>query len=78
MKQSEINALLIEKAAEGYTVVRLKGGDPSVFGRVGEEAEALHQHGIRYEMVPGITSGIASRCMRESPSPIVISLRPSR
>ncbi len=60
MKQSEINALLIEKAAEGYTVVRLKGGDPSVFGRVGEEAEALHQHGIRYEMVPGITSGIAA------------------
>ena len=60
MKQSEINALLIEKAAEGCTVVRLKGGDPSVFGRVGEEAEALHQHGIRYEMVPGITSGIAA------------------
>ncbi|MEC3655681.1 uroporphyrinogen-III C-methyltransferase [Bacillus siamensis] len=60
MKQSEINALLIEKAAEGFTVVRLKGGDPSVFGRVGEEAEALHRHGIRYEMVPGITSGIAA------------------
>ncbi|MED4788888.1 uroporphyrinogen-III C-methyltransferase [Bacillus atrophaeus] len=60
MKQAEINALLIEKASEGLTVVRLKGGDPSVFGRVGEEAEALHQHGIRYEMVPGITSGIAA------------------
>ncbi|MBT2575667.1 uroporphyrinogen-III C-methyltransferase [Bacillus sp. ISL-51] len=60
MKQAEINALLIEKAVEGLTVVRLKGGDPSVFGRVGEEADALHQHGIRYEMVPGITSGIAA------------------
>ncbi|MDL5612578.1 uroporphyrinogen-III C-methyltransferase [Bacillus halotolerans] len=60
MKQAEINALLIEKASEGLTVVRLKGGDPSVFGRVGEEADALHQHGIRYEMVPGITSGIAA------------------
>ncbi|QIW78669.1 uroporphyrinogen-III C-methyltransferase [Bacillus tequilensis] len=60
MKQRDINALLVEKAAQGLTVVRLKGGDPSVFGRVGEEAEALHEHGIRYEMVPGITSGIAA------------------
>lgn len=56
----EINALLVEKALNGLTVVRLKGGDPSVFGRVGEEADALHEHGIRYEMVPGITSGIAA------------------
>ncbi len=60
MKQKEINALLVEKALNGLTVVRLKGGDPSVFGRVGEEADALHEHGIRYEMVPGITSGIAA------------------
>ncbi|KAF1678808.1 uroporphyrinogen-III C-methyltransferase [Bacillus sp. SKDU12] len=60
MKQREINALLVEKALKGLTVVRLKGGDPSVFGRVGEEAAALHEQGIRYEMVPGITSGIAA------------------
>lgn len=60
MKQRDINALLVEKASKGLTVVRLKGGDPSVFGRVGEEADALHEHGIRYEMVPGITSGIAA------------------
>ena len=59
MRQSEINALLIEKGLKGLKVVRLKGGDPSVFGRVGEEAAAVSEHGIPYEMVPGITSGIA-------------------
>ncbi|MCY7774180.1 uroporphyrinogen-III C-methyltransferase [Bacillus licheniformis] len=60
MRQSEINALLIEKGLKGLKVVRLKGGDPSVFGRVGEEAAAVSEHGIPYEMVPGITSGIAA------------------
>ncbi|MFT0803069.1 uroporphyrinogen-III C-methyltransferase [Bacillus swezeyi] len=60
MKQSEINALLIDKGSKGLHVVRLKGGDPSVFGRVGEEAAAISEHGIPYEMVPGITSGIAA------------------
>ncbi|MDA1477839.1 uroporphyrinogen-III C-methyltransferase [Bacillus changyiensis] len=60
MKQTEIHALLIEKAGKGLQVVRLKGGDPSVFGRVGEEADAVSEHGIPYEMVPGITSGIAA------------------
>ncbi|MFN2746668.1 uroporphyrinogen-III C-methyltransferase [Bacillus sp. z60-18] len=60
MKQSEINALLIEKSLQGLNIVRLKGGDPSVFGRVGEEAAAITEHGIPYEMVPGITSGIAA------------------
>lgn len=59
MKQEEINALLIEKAQEGKNVVRLKGGDPFVFGRGGEEAEALIKNGIPFELVPGVTSAVA-------------------
>lgn len=58
--QEQIHELLIEKASKGKTVTRLKGGDPCVFGRVGEEAEILAEHGIPYEIVPGITSGIAA------------------
>lgn len=60
LRQETINRLLVEKALEGKMVVRLKGGDPSVFGRVGEEAEELAINGIEYEVVPGITSGIAA------------------
>ncbi|MDQ0226655.1 uroporphyrinogen-III C-methyltransferase [Metabacillus niabensis] len=60
MRQEEINHVLVDKALEGLTVVRLKGGDPSIFGRVGEEAEALANAHISYEIVPGITSGIAA------------------
>jgi len=56
MKQEEINRLLVEYASRGLTVTRLKGGDPTVFGRVGEEAEALAEHGIEYEIIPGISS----------------------
>jgi len=56
VSQTEINAFLTAKARGGNTVVRLKGGDPFVFGRGGEEAWHLHSSGIDYEVVPGITS----------------------
>ncbi|MGM0873773.1 MAG: uroporphyrinogen-III C-methyltransferase [Bacillota bacterium] len=58
--QEQIHELLVKKALEGKIVTRLKGGDPCVFGRVGEEAEVLVEQGIHYEIVPGITSGIAA------------------
>ncbi|HJD97068.1 uroporphyrinogen-III C-methyltransferase [Mailhella massiliensis] len=59
MKQADINKLLIARAKEGKVVVRLKGGDPYIFGRGGEEAEELVEAGVPFEEVPGISSSIA-------------------
>ena len=59
LPQDEINALLIEKVSEGKVVVRLKGGDPMIFGRGGEEAAVLAEAGLKFEIIPGISSAIA-------------------
>lgn len=59
LRQDEINNLLVEKGAANKIVVRLKGGDPFVFGRGGEEALALRENGVAFEVIPGVTSAIA-------------------
>jgi uroporphyrin-III C-methyltransferase len=58
--QTEINHILIDRARAGHTVARLKGGDPFIFGRGGEEAEVLVEAGIEWEVIPGISSGVAA------------------
>lgn len=60
MSQEEINQALIKKAMEGKLICRLKGGDPFIFGRGGEEAEALYEKGIEFEIIPGISSSVAA------------------
>jgi uroporphyrin-III C-methyltransferase len=60
MKQETINRLMLRLARRGLNVVRLKGGDPSIFGRVGEEAAFLSAHGIASEVVPGVTAACAA------------------
>ena len=60
LSQDEINTLIVQKAKSGGIVCRLKGGDPYIFGRGGEEAEVLFNAGIAFEIVPGITSAIAA------------------
>ncbi|UTI85904.1 SAM-dependent methyltransferase [Mammaliicoccus sciuri] len=57
MKQEDINQLLIEKSRINKTVVRLKGGDAAIFGRLAEEVSTLKSHNITFEVVPGITAG---------------------
>ena len=60
LTQEEINALLVSYAQTRATVVRLKGGDPSVFGRAGEEIESLRKAGVDYEIVPGVTAALGA------------------
>ena len=60
MTQEEINTAIVEKGGEGKIVCRLKGGDPFIFGRGGEEAQVLSRAGIPFEVVPGVSSSVAA------------------
>jgi len=67
MKQDTINRLMLRLARRGLKVVRLKGGDPSIFGRVGEEAAFLKGHGVPVEIVPGVTAACAAAAQFQAP-----------
>lgn len=67
LAQDDINALLVEKAQQGHRVVRLKGGDPFLFGRGAEEAAYVAKHGIPCDIVPGVTAGVAAPAMAGIP-----------
>jgi uroporphyrin-III C-methyltransferase len=67
MLQEEINGLMVALAASGLRVVRLKGGDPLIFGRAGEEIEALRRNRISFEIVPGVTSALSAAAAAEIP-----------
>jgi siroheme synthase len=65
--QHEINGLLVEKAKQGLKVVRLKSGDPMIFGRAGEEIATMRANNVSYEIVPGVTSALAGAAEAEIP-----------
>ncbi|MFY9905141.1 MAG: uroporphyrinogen-III C-methyltransferase [Terriglobales bacterium] len=67
IRQDQINSLMVALAAFGLRVVRLKGGDPLIFGRAGEEIEALRANAIAFEIVPGVTSALAAAAAAEIP-----------
>src|SRR5256886_14451658 len=67
ISQDQIHALLIAAAREGKQVVRLKGGDPLLFGRVGEEMEALARAGVEFEVIPGVTSAMGAAAAAKIP-----------
>ena len=71
VKQGDINAIILERALSGKNVARLKGGDPFVFGRGGEEAEECREAGVPFEIVPGVTSAIAAPVMISPAIPAV-------
>ena len=67
IRQEEINFLMVALATSGLQVVRLKGGDPLIFGRAGEEMESLRDAGIPYEIVPGVTSALGAAAAAQIP-----------